>query len=112
MKNISVIEIIGTPNAIIQAFGINVYNGILPFVKNNIDIVIDFNGISNVTSGFCNASIGKLYSDFPNYAKSKIKIKGLSNNPIAIEKIQYSIDLASNPEKSKLNNDIISELFN
>ena len=112
MKNVSVIEIIGTPNAIIQAFGISVYNKILTFVNNNEEIEIDFNGISNVTSGFCHASIGKLYSDYPVYANSKITIKGLLDNPIALEKIQYAIDLASNPEKSKLNNDMISELFN
>ena len=112
MKNISIINIIGTSNAIIQAFGINVYNEILPYVNKNEDITIDFTGISNITSGFCNASIGKLYLDFPNYSPARIKIIGLTDNHIAIEKIQSAIDLATKPELSALNNKIISDLFN
>ncbi|WP_438966342.1 STAS-like domain-containing protein [Flavobacterium sp.] len=112
MKNISIINIIGTSNAIIQAFGINVYNEILPYATRNEDVILDFTGISNVTSGFCNASIGKLYADFPSYSPSKIKLMGLSGNEIAIEKVQSAIDLATKPELSKLNNEIISDLFN
>jgi hypothetical protein len=102
-KIINISEVIGTPNAIIQKFGDNLYNEIYPVFKSNNPIILDFRGLSNLTSGFCNASIGRLFSDDFEKAKVLISFDSLSDNDIWKEKVFDAIDLAKNPSKSKTN---------
>jgi hypothetical protein len=110
-KIINISEVIGTPNAIIQKFGENFYNEVYPLFKSDSPIVIDFNGLSNLTSGFCNASIGRLFSEDFEKASMLISFNSLSDNPIWVEKVSDAIELAKNPSKSKQIDVAISSLF-
>lgn len=108
---INISEVIGTPNAIIQKFGDNLYNEVSPLFKSNSAIVIDFKGLSNLTSGFCNASIGRLFSEDFDKANTLISFNSLSDNSLWEEKVSDAIELAKNPSKSKQIDAAISSLF-
>ena len=110
MKKLRIIDIIGTPNAILHKFGIQVFESISPILKSNQEVTLSFEGLKNITSGFCNASIGKAYLDF-NDAGKLLTIEGAENNPIWQEKINDAIILARDPEKISIQDTAISELF-
>lgn len=110
MKKLRIIDIIGTPNAILHKFGIQVFESISPFLQSNQEVTLSFEGLKNVTSGFCNASIGKAYLDFSDTGKL-LAIEGVGNYPIWQEKINDAIILALDPEKIILQDKAISELF-
>ncbi|MFN8437330.1 MAG: STAS-like domain-containing protein [Cytophagales bacterium] len=108
---LNIAEIIGTPNAIIQKFGNMVFEKASKYLESGATIILDFENISNLTSGFCNASIGKLYSTFPKIADSNIIVTHIEKSSIWHEKIQESIDLVKNPDKAKKIDDAILALF-
>lgn len=111
-KNVLHIEsIIGTSNAVIQKFGNQVFLVASGLLSKDQSIVLDFSGITNLTSGFCNASVGKLYSVFPKIAKSHIVITNIEKPSIWNDKIEDSIGLALNPEKAKIHDEAILALF-
>jgi hypothetical protein len=110
MREIKIIDIIGTPNAILHNFGLKIYDVLKPYISQNIPVVLSFDSMKNVTSGFCNASIGKIYSEFRN-ASSLLNIKGAEHNSIWQEKIQDSITLATNPDKIRLQDEAVSDLL-
>lgn len=111
MKRVSIIEIINTPNAIIKKFGEHLYLTLLPQIKLNQPVCIDFKGLNNLTSGFCNASIGRLYFEFPSTAPILISFDNLSNNEIWSEKVNDAIYLAKNPNKAQLQDSALALLF-
>jgi len=106
---INISEVIGTPNAISQKFGEIVYSRAVTFIKNKESVVFDFGGIKNLTSGFCNASIGRLFLEFP-LAGNLIHFCHLDNS-LWKEKVDNSIHLATNPEESKLYDSALASLF-
>lgn len=110
MEEVKIIDIIRTRNAILHEFGIKVYNVVKPFVDTQKEVRISFEGLKNVTSGFCNASIGKLFLEVENPEKY-IHITGLEGHEIWKEKVTDAISLAKNPEKIRIQNDAISELL-
>lgn len=110
MKELTILEIIGTRNAILHEFGIKVYKIAKSFLESNEPVCISFFGLKNVTSGFCNASVGKLYLEFPN-AESLVHLKGLEGQRIWTVKVKDAIMLAKNPEKARIQNNAISELL-
>jgi len=59
---------------------------------------LSFIGLKNITSGFANASIGKLFLSHKK-ASELIKFEGLDKNTIWQENIQDAINLAATPEK-------------
>lgn len=110
MEELKIIEIINSPNAILHDFGIQVYERTKLFLQENQTVLLSFEGLKNVTSGFCNASIGKLYLDFPK-AEGLLQIQGLEKHSIWQEKVSSAIDLAKNPKKITIQNNAISELL-
>lgn len=104
-------EIIGTSNAIIQRLGIRLFEEAYPYLSSGTTLELDFSGITNLTSGFCNASIGMLYSSFPKTAPTHIQISNIDEGSIWFEKINESIILASNPEKAEKIDSSILALF-
>jgi hypothetical protein len=107
---INILDEIGTHNAIIKKFGETIHKLAYSYLKSNNSILLDFDGITNLTSGFCNASIGKLYLDFPITAENLIHFTNL-NNKLWEEKIDDAINLAKNPEGSKLFDSALAALF-
>jgi len=110
MNTLRVIDIIGTQNAILHKFGLQVFEALKPYTSSNQPIILSFEGLKNVTSGFCNASIGKAYLEFDN-TDQLLTIVGSENNPIWQEKIQDAISLATTPEKIKIQDQAVSELL-
>lgn len=110
MKSFNIIDIINSPNAVTHTFGIKVYEVIYPLLKERSQVKISFNGLRNVTSGFTNASIGKIYIEFP-WASECLTLEGVETNKIWEEKVRNAINLATNQDKIKLQNEAISELL-
>jgi hypothetical protein len=107
---ITVIDTIGTPNAILHSFGMKVFDTAKTMVQQNQPIVIDFNGVRNLTSAFLHASVGNLVSLKP-ASNNLITWQGIEN-PQWEEKIKDAIELARNPEKQKAIESQINDLFN
>lgn len=113
MTNLIIKEIIGSSNAILRSSGASLYEIILSEIKINNKVVVDFIDIENLTSGFCNASFGKLAMEYKN-AKEKIILQNVSSN-IFEEKIYNSLSLSDkNDKKNDLQStdDAILDLFN
>lgn len=108
---INISSLIGTPNAIIQKFGEILYTEAVPYINNNSLVTFDFDGIRNLTSGFCNASIGRLFLEFPSTADSLLHFINLNENSLWKEKVEDSIRLAKNPEESRLYDSALASLF-
>lgn len=111
MKKILIKDIIGTSNAIIQKFGLEVFREIKDLIGAETQVLLSFEGLTNVTSGFCHASIGNIYQAFPDKADKFLFIDGIDKNLIWQEKVKDAITLATNPIKSKELDSAISELF-
>ena len=110
MEKLIIKDIIGTQNAILHKFGLQVFNSASQFISKDSPIILSFNGLKNITSAFCNASIGKLYLDFPK-TKELLYIEGVEENSIWQDKINDAINLATNPDLLKINESCIDELF-
>lgn len=108
---ILITDAIGSPNAILQSFGAKVFDVVAERLSSGDKVILDFAGVANITSGFCNASIGQLYTVFSDIADSHIHIENIDHSSIWYEKIQDSIELAVNPEKSKIIDSAILALF-
>lgn len=110
MLKIQIVDIINSKNAITHSFGLQVFEQVLPLLKNGVSVILSFAGLRNVTSGFVNASVGKLYLEIGN-ASDLLVFEGLDEKEIWKEKVNSAILLASNPEKISIQNNAISELL-
>lgn len=108
---INISKVIGTSNAVIQKFGNQIFDEAFPYLLQGESITLDFQGITNLTSGFCNASIGKLYSTFPEISEDLIEIVNFETNSIWSEKILDAIELARNPERAQVLDEALLALF-
>jgi len=107
-----IIDLIGTPNAILHRFGLQVFNAITSHLENGEKVTLSFEGVKNCTTAFCHAAIGKLYLKFPGkLLKNKFQIAGIGGNPIWEEIIDECIELALHPEKQELQNEIVENLL-
>lgn len=105
---LKVYDIIGTSNAILHSIGLKLYEELYGEIKKTDKIVLDFDHIDNVTSGFCNASLGKLALEFNNL-KDIIETKNV-NNPLFDTKIKNALN--SNTISTSNNNSAVLDLFN
>ena len=108
-ENFEIVQIIGTKNAITHNFGLKVYDVLFPLLQSGVSVNLSFKGIKNVSSGFCNASIGKLFAEIPS-TKELLSFTDISNS-IWQDKISEAIALVSNPDLLTINDSAISELF-
>ena len=108
---IDISEIIGTPNAILQKFGLQLKDVVLQEVKNGNTVELDFTSLNNATTGFFHASIGNLYQTLNGTYSKTVSIKGLEKNDTWQDKYDDAIDLVKNPEKANEIDKAISELF-
>lgn len=113
MTNLKIKEIIGTSNAILRSSGASLYDVILSKINGNDTIVIDFSEIENLTSGFCNASFGKLAMEIQNL-KDLIVLENI-NNTIFQDKINNSLNHSQFNDSTtnfKSTDNAILDLFN
>ncbi len=108
-NQIHITEVIQTRNAILHNLGLRVFEAVKGHLKNNELIVLDFSDVKNLTSGFLNASIGKLYRAFPEKAEKLLQIKEVPEN--YKEKVADAIQLAKHPEQAEALDSAISQLF-
>lgn len=103
---ITVKNIIGKSIAVLSSDGLKLYNAIVEDLAQKKTIVIDFEGLDQVTSSFLNASIGKIWMNAPDLAES-LNFKGTSSS------LKQRIDLvkenALNKEKGLLRDELIRE---
>lgn len=83
MLNVS--DIIGSNSATIRDQGLAVYELAKAEIERGKSVSISFDGIDIVISSFLNASIGKLYGDFPfKDIDTKVTITGLDSNDMEL----------------------------
>ena len=111
MTTILVSELIGTPNAILHPFGMEVYNKAKAVLETHRKVVIDLTGVKNATSAFFHASIGNLYRDLGTSFYQKVKIEGIQGRPDWQERMDESIELVKNPKRQTETQLEIAALF-
>jgi hypothetical protein len=107
---IKILDIINTPNAILHEFGLKVYDQAKPALIRGEEVKLSFENLRNVTSLFCNASIGKLYMEFPDKAPNLLKVENITNE-YWWESIGEAIELAQDLKRSNARKEAISDLF-
>jgi hypothetical protein len=110
MPSFNIKDVIGTQNAILQKFGLQLFEQIDPFISNGEFIDISFAGLANLTSGFANASFGNLYKKYGNDLSQLIRIVDLDDVDWK-EKLEDAKTLALNPNKAKIIDEAIADLF-
>jgi hypothetical protein len=110
-KKIDIAQVIGTQNAILQKFGLQVAEFVLAEKSNTDTITLDFSNLNNATSGFFHASIGNLKKELNGTFSSTIKTIGLEKNPTWLDKYQDAIDVVTKPYMSTEIDKAIAELF-
>jgi hypothetical protein len=112
MTNLKIKEIIGSSNAILRSSGISLYDVISNEIKSHGKLVVDFSEIDNLTSGFCNASFGRLAMEIDNF-RDLIILVNIGNN-IFEEKINNSLKHSQlqNTTNFKTTDKAILDLFN
>ena len=110
MKTLIIRDIIKTRNAILHKFGLEVYSKVKALIASGEKVTLSFDGLKNVTSGFCNASVGRIYAEYTN-ANELLFLDGIDQNPIWKEKIDNAIALAKKPDIIDKRNNAISELL-
>ena len=63
-KVINVSAVLDSPSALTQEQGKKVYKLVSEAIKDNDDVILDFDGIESMISPFLNNAIGKLYGEF------------------------------------------------
>jgi len=111
---ITVIKSINTPNAIIQKFGRKIFNEVDSIFIENPEIIIElsFEGLENMTTGFCNALIGGLYQKYGEKMNNQLNITGLGDNKNWNYKVNRSKKLGLNPKKIEKLDSLVADLFN
>jgi len=99
MPNIRISELIGTSNAILHPFGMEVYHKAKSILSAHENVVIDFTGINNATSAFFHAAIGNLFRDLGELYFKKVTIIGAEGRPDWQERMIESIELVRHPER-------------
>ena len=111
MYTIHVVELIGTPNAILHPFGMEVYHKAKLVLQTEAAINLDLSGIRNVTSAFFHASVGNLFNDLKEDFFTRVKIVGAEDRPDWQEKIQDSIELIRHPSLQLETQQEVAALF-
>ena len=99
MTTIKVLKLIGTPNAILHPFGMEVYEAIIKALQSEKKAAIDMKGIRNATSAFFHASVGNLYRELGESYFEQVNILGVEDRPDWKEKIKDSIELVKHPDR-------------
>lgn len=90
-------EIIESTIAISPRTGQKAYDFVSSYIRDSKPITISFNGITDLTSAFCNTFIGKLYMNFPSsQVDSLLFLVGLEENGLWIKKVNNAKLLGTN----------------
>ena len=110
-KTIDIANFLGTPNAIIHKFGMEVYSESVRYLSHGDKIILSFENVKNATTGFFNALIGNLYKDYRDKFFELVSVKGLEKNSDWVEKFEDAIELVKSPERITDIDEAIAKLF-
>ncbi|TAH29427.1 MAG: DUF4325 domain-containing protein [Cytophagales bacterium] len=99
MKKISVLEIIGKPNAMSRIAGNLVFDALKPIIDSREKVILSFEGLKVCTASFINSSIGKLYGHFGIDLDNYLELTNV--NTFWQEHIDEDRFLYTNPEEMK-----------
>jgi len=103
MNTIKVIDIIGTNSAISPRTGLKAYEFVASEINQQHTLNLTFEGVTELTSAFCNFFIGKLYMNFGQpLIDSMVHINGIEESNIWFKKIQEAIYLGTNEQARNL----------
>ncbi len=111
MTTLRITDIIGTSNAILQKFGFLLFDKLDIFCGKGDKVIISFEGINAVTTGFMNASFGNLYKKYGADIENLWELKDLIDDDWK-EKLEDAKMIALSPEKAKIATKAIDDLFN
>lgn len=88
MVKINVVEVVGDGICVTDGDGKKVYDVIFCAVSNGNEVIISFDGVTDLTSAFLNNAIGRLYGKFEkDYIKSKLRVSDMSKSDMVLLKI-------------------------
>jgi hypothetical protein len=94
---VNLIDIIGSSSAVSPRKGLVAYDFVAPKIFSGESIDVSFEGITDLTSAFCNAFIGKLYMTLDtDVVKTKLRLSGIAAEHVWMRKIENAILLGSN----------------
>ena len=97
-KLVNVKEMIGTPNAILGSQGEKLYAALKPLLEQGQPVRLDFEGLRVLNSGFCNASVGRLYREMGAEAvQPRLECVNLATDRMKTA-LNDAIQLGQNPE--------------
>ena len=101
MEKIVVIkDVIGTSEAILHTFGMEVATEIKEHLKNGHKVRVDFKGTKNVNISFTQYMIHPVYKAFPKEGRENVRFVNLPNK-FAKYELNEAISLENDPEKAK-----------
>lgn len=108
MKELQIIDIIGTPEAIIRPFGEKVAERVSPYIEAGEPVCLSFEGLNGVVGSFLRASIGELYRTFGKEKMDSLLTYAHLNRPVWQSLLKDTIDLATNPEMAQAHEDALA----
>ena len=112
MELIKVIDIIGTKSAISPPRALRLYDYIIQKIKSDDKLNISFEDVQDLTSAFCNASIGKLYMNIDiKILDTQLLITGIEESHIWFKKIRDAILLGTNENARILHKSNLEEVI-
>jgi len=111
VARLDIADFLGSPNAILQKFGLMVYREAHRIVAAGKSVELYFGNLRNTTTGFFHASVGNLAKDFGSKYEQLVTVTGLEGHNDWVEKYNDAIELATNPEMVKEIDKAIAELF-
>lgn len=111
MKELRIIDIIGSPNAILHKFGMAVFTEVKQYLDKGETVQLSFEGLKGLTTAFCHASIGNIYEAFGQQTPNIFQYTGINGHKIWEDKIREAIEFAQNPPKREFQQQLINELF-
>jgi len=111
MTTVNIAHLIGTSNAIIQKFGLQVLDKANSLIERGENVELYFGDLSNTTTGFFHASIGNLYRAYGDQFFNLVTVSGIDKKEDWTEKYEEAINLVKNPKKANEIDFAISKLF-
>jgi hypothetical protein len=112
MEMKKVVDIIDSKSAISPRTGLKAYEFVANELKQKHSIHVNFEGVEDLTSAFCNSFIGKLYMAFdPEVLSSLLYINGVEESHIWYKKIENAKLLGMNENARSLHRDNLEEVI-
>lgn len=112
MEAVKLVDIINSKSAVSPRAGMKAYDYIVAALSDRQRLDLSFEGIEDLTSAFCNSSIGKLYMNYdPQLLNSLLHFTGIDKDHVWFKKIQNAILLGTNENARTIHNENLAEVI-